>query len=237
MIGDIRLVTFDLDNTLWDVDSVIHQAEAELRQWIGERVPEFSGRFRGEELSKVRSAVLHEQPALAHDVSSLRRAVLHQAFTLLGYGTGEARRLAEDAFDVFYEARQQVVFYDGALEVLDELAGTFRLGALTNGNADVGRIGLTRFFSFAFSSADVGARKPAPDIFQAALRHCRVRAAETIHVGDNLIDDIQGAGSLGIHTIWTNHAGAQAPADAHPPTLTVAHLRELPTAVTRIRAR
>ena len=36
----IRLVTFDLDNTLWDVDTVIHRAEKETRNWIQPRVPE-----------------------------------------------------------------------------------------------------------------------------------------------------------------------------------------------------
>lgn len=237
MSGNIQLVTFDLDNTLWDVDSVIRAAEAELKSWLGERVPEFAGRFHGEALATVRTAVLEAQPALAHDVSALRLAVLDRAFTLLGFGAGEARRLARDAFDVFYEARQRVVFYDGALDTLEELAGTYRLGALTNGNADVERIGLSHFFSFAFSSADVGARKPAPDLFHAALNHCGVQAIETIHVGDNLVDDIQGAGSLGIYTIWANHAGEDAPDDAHPPTVTVQHLRELPAAITRIHAR
>jgi len=237
MSGDIRLVTFDLDNTLWDVDSVIREAEAELRRWLGERVPEYGARFQGEELTKLRTAVVKEQPALVHDVSALRLTVLDRAFTLLGFGAGESRRLATDAFEVVYDARQRVVFYESALETLEALASDFRLGALTNGNADVERIGLSRFFSFAFSSADVGARKPAPDIFHAALSHCGVQAVETIHVGDNLIDDIQGAGSLGIHTIWTNHAGATAPADAHPPTVTVQHLSQLPEAIVRIRAR
>ena len=57
------------------------------------------------------------------------------------------------------------------------LARRHRLGALTNGNADIARLGLDRFFRFAFSAADVGAAKPAPEMFRAALLHTSVMAA------------------------------------------------------------
>jgi len=237
MSRDLRLITFDLDNTLWDVHSVIRNAEADMRAWLDGKLPEFGRRFQGDGLARVRASVVDSNPRLAHDVSALRRAVLEQAFLELGLAAAEARRLAGAAFDVFYEARQRVVFFDGALRTLEQLAGEFRLGALTNGNADVERIGLKPYFSFAFSAADAGASKPAPELFHLALRHCRVGPGEAVHVGDHLVDDIQGAGSIGIHTIWTNHTGAEAPADAHPPTATVRRLGEVPTAITDIRTR
>ena len=232
---DIHVITFDLDNTLWDVTSVIISAERTMREWLDEQVPEFNPRFSREAMAQLRDQVVAAQPELAHDVSALRKAVLERAMRVLGLGYEEARSRAEAAFAVFFEARQRVVFFEGALSAIEELAGAYRLGALTNGNADVGRIGLDAYFSFAFSSADVGVSKPAPDMFQAALRHCRIDAREAIHVGDNLVDDILGAGSLGIHTIWTNHTRELAPEDAHTPSVTVEHLDELPAAVQRIQ--
>jgi putative hydrolase of the HAD superfamily len=154
---------------------------------------------------------------------------------LCGYSAAEARDRSAKAFAVFFEARQRVVFYPGALETLELLAGAHRLGALTNGNADIEAVGLGQFFSFAYSSADVGISKPAPDMFHAALRHADVTAADTIHVGDNLVDDIAGAGQLGIHTIWTNHADESASSASHPPSATVDHLDDLPAAVDAIK--
>ncbi len=227
----IELLSFDLDNTLWDVTSVIVAAERTMRAWIGEQVPEFNDRFQGEAMAELRARAVAAEPRLMHDVSELRKAVLQLAFEALGMSGGEAKRTAQSAFEVFFEARQQVVLFDGALDVLETLTERYRLGALTNGNADIERIGLDRYFSFAISAADVGVSKPAPDMFHAALEHCRIEAAQAVHIGDHLVDDIEGAGRLGMHTIWTNHAGKIAPEDAHPPTATVGHLRELPAAI------
>jgi putative hydrolase of the HAD superfamily len=235
-VPDIQVISFDLDNTLWDVDSVIRNAEAEMRAWLHKRVPEFDS-LSGEQMKQIRQEVITMTPALAHDLSALRKAVLENAIALCGYRSGEAKSLGLGAFEVFYEARQQVAFFEGAIAMLDDLAGQFRLGALTNGNANIDKVGLSGYFSFAFSAADVGISKPAPDMFHAALRHCQVNAADAIHVGDNLIDDIKGAAQLGIHTIWTNHADESSEDSSHPPTETVDHLNDLPGAVESIRAR
>jgi len=51
-----------------------------------------------------------------------------------------------------------------------------------------------------FSDA-IGYRKPNPKIFENALAQLEVRAEETIHVGDNLHEDIWGAKQLGMKTI------------------------------------
>lgn len=232
----IHLITFDLDNTLWDVHSVIVNAEAVMRTWLAERVPEYTTRLDAEEIARIRQTAIADNPALAHDVSAMRKAVLQRAIVSCGYPDKQARELGNQAFEVFFEARQQVSFFPGALTVLEALAGEFRLGALTNGNADIGRVGLNEYFSFAFSSADVGVSKPAPDMFHAALAHAGVGAADTIHIGDNLVDDIAGAAQLGIHTIWTNHADDTLENASHEPSAIVGRLEELPAAVEVIRS-
>lgn len=233
----IQLITFDLDNTLWDVNTVIRHADSQMRAWLNEHVPEFFLQSDPDQMQQLRTRLLRENPQLAHDVSAMRKAVLQQAITLCGYSDAEARKLALQAFDVFYEARQQVIFFDGALATLERLAAQFRLGALTNGNANIEKTGLGQYFDFAYSSADVGASKPAPDMFHAALEHCEVTADQVIHIGDNLVDDIQGAASIGIHTIWTNHGNHPLEDATHQPSETVSHLNDLPGAVENIQAR
>ena len=125
-------------------------------------------------------------------------------------------------------------FFEGALEVLEQLARSYQLGALTNGNADVARIGLDRYFAFAFSAADVGASKPAPDLFTHALTHAGASPANAIHVGDHPVDDVHGAGLVGMHTIWVNHTSARLAAEQTPPTAEVERLRDLPEAIAKI---
>jgi len=235
-MADIRLITFDLDNTLWDVGQVIRHAEQAMNAWLDEAVPEYRQQVTPDALMEIREQVVNRNPAFGHDVSALREAVLQEGMRRTGLTEREAREQARSAFLVFFEARQQVVFFEHALETLDALAGTYQLAALTNGNAHVEKIGLDRYFSFAFSSADVSASKPAPDIFHAALDRAGVSALESIHVGDNLVDDIHGAGSVGMHTIWVQHPG-QVEGKVHTQpsqTVSVERLSDLTEAVRRI---
>ncbi|MGE0621777.1 MAG: HAD family hydrolase [Pseudomonadales bacterium] len=236
-MADIRLITFDLDNTLWDVGTVIRHAESTMNDWLDERVPEYRKTLDREAVLGLREAVIRERPELGHDVSALREEILFRGMRRLGHAETQAREHAAGAFQAFLEARQQVVFFEAALESLAELAARYRLAALTNGNADVGRIGLDRYFSFALCAADVRASKPAPDIFHAALETAGVRPEESIHVGDNPVDDVHGASAVGMHTIWVRHepsADARTDEPAARPTAVVGHLRDLPGAVRRI---
>ena len=235
-MADIRLLTFDLDNTLWDVGQVIRHAEAQMWAWLDETVPEYRQVMTQDVLQTVRDGVIGERPELSHDVSALREAILFEGMQRAGMKDREARDQARAAFLVFFEARQEVVFFEHALDTLDALAGSYQLAALTNGNAHVEKIGLDRFFSFAFSSADVSASKPAPDIFHAALDRAGVPAYESIHIGDHLVDDIHGAGSVGMHTIWVQHPGQEEGEVHTQPTQTVSvqRLNDLPQAVRRI---
>jgi 2-haloalkanoic acid dehalogenase type II len=233
-VAGIRLITFDLDNTLWDVGHVIRHAESRMNAWLDERVPEYRRQLNVEVLQALRAAALRERPEVSHDVSALREEVLYRGMRRLGLDETQARAHAAEAFQTFYRARQQVVFFEHALESLADLAGRYRLAALTNGNANVASVGLDRYFSFALSAADVRASKPAPDIFHAALAAAGVAPEESIHVGDNLVDDVHGASAVGMHTIWVNLDGASADGAGARPSEVVEHLRDLPVAVGRI---
>jgi HAD superfamily hydrolase (TIGR01549 family) len=231
----IEVVTFDLDNTLWDVDEVIRNAERVTRTWFDAHVPELNAMLAADDFVALRRQIVMAHPELAHNLSLLRKEVFTRAIMTVGRSEAEAKRLAADAFALFLAERHKVRYYDGALDVLERLAGRHRLGALTNGNADVARLGLDRFFSFAFCAADVGAAKPAPQIFRAALSHTCVAAHQMIHIGDNLVDDIQGAAELGIATIWVNLNEAAHP-DSPAASRTVTALKAIPKAIAAIEA-
>jgi len=226
----IRVVTFDLDNTLWDVNSVIGNAERTLRAWFNEKVPEVHQTFDGDGLAALRNRIVEENPAIVHNLSELRRTMFARSIEQSGYSARSAQRLADEALTVFLDARHDVTYFDGALEVLAELASRYLLGALSNGNADVFRLGLGDFFSFDYSAAKVGAGKPAPDMFHAALEHAGAEPDQMVHVGDHPEDDIRAAANLGIHTVWVNLTGECYPEDA-PETVQVTDLREVPARI------
>ena len=211
----IRLVTFDLDNTLWHVDTVIRRAEKETRKWIQPRVPEYASYMTTENVVSLRARVMEENPDIRHDVSALRIQMMRRAFEQCGLRRTEADAKAREAFAVFIRWRNTITFYDGAQDTLDTLSHRYQLAALTNGNADVRKVGLDSYFSFAISAADVGSSKPSPEMFLEAMHRAEISPDRAVHVGDHPIDDIEGANRVGMHSIWVNFDGKTDRVPAH----------------------
>lgn len=224
----IKLVTFDLDNTLWETDNTIRRAETDMRERLERRVPGFSERFDFQATQALREQVIADMPEIAHDVTSLRTEVLFRAARECGCSEDDALAYAEEAFEVFLHARHRVSYLDGALDLLEILKPRYILVSLTNGNADFMRLGLDRYFSFGLTAADVGAMKPHRAMFDAALERTDIAAAAAVHIGDQLIDDVQGARDVGMHTIWFNPDGAE---DSVGASAEVSRLPEIPEAI------
>jgi putative hydrolase of the HAD superfamily len=221
----IRLITFDLDDTLWPVEPVIVRAEHRMREYLERNAPDVNRRFDREALGALRREVLAAEPGLAHDLSTLRRRVVRAALEACGHADAEA--LTEGAFAAFLDARHDIEYFEDALDTLAHLARHYVLGALSNGNADIARLGLDRYFAFHLSAEAVGRRKPDPAMFEAALQRAGVGPEAAVHVGDHPEDDVRGAAGVGMATVWVNRVEAPwEPADLRP-TWTIARLKEL----------
>jgi putative hydrolase of the HAD superfamily len=198
-------------------------AEQALKQWLGANAPGALALY--DQAEWVQQARRRAQAALAdkpHDFSAMRRSMIGQALAQ----AGEQTDLATPAFEVFYAARQQVTLFDDALETLDFLAQRFPLAALTNGNADVQRVGLGAFFQCAVSAHEHGIAKPDPRIFWHTAERLNLAPEAVLHVGDDAALDILGARAAGMPCVWLNRQGAPWVHDG-PPPWTVSSLREL----------
>lgn len=65
------------------------------------------------------------------------------------------------------------------------------------------------YFDFIIVSAIVGVTKPDPRIFQIGIEEAGVPADRILYIGDNPIDDIQGANNVGLDAILINRPGRQ----------------------------
>lgn len=202
----IRLITFDLDDTLWDVGPVIHSAETRLRDWLSLNAPRL-GEIPIESLGVIRSRLVESEPGLKHRISELRRRILFHALHEAGYPQGEAGDIADKAFEVFLEARHAIDLFPDVHPTLEHLADRFILGVLTNGNADVRRLGLADYFQFALCAEELGVGKPDPRPFKEALERAGVSSEHAVHIGDHPDDDILGAQRAGVRAIWFNPGG------------------------------
>jgi putative hydrolase of the HAD superfamily len=211
----IKLITFDLDDTLWDTAPVIVSAEAVLRDWLAEHAPNL-GPVPVEHLWAIRARLVEADPTLKHRISALRRRVLFHALEEAGYAHAHAHELADKSFEVFLHARHQIEIFPEAQPTLEILAKTYTLGVVTNGNADVRRLGLADYFAFALCAEELGIGKPDPAPFLEALKRGKVDARAAVHIGDHPGDDIAGAQQVGFRAIWFNPAGKAWEADKQP---------------------
>jgi len=232
----IRVVTFDLDNTLWDVTPALMRAEETQRAWMLEHRPGTMENIDHDALLAVRKAVAQQHPELLHHVSRMRQTVLYELQRQAGYDHSSAEAGAEAAFAVFLQERHAVELYEEALAVIQLLHRDYRLGALTNGNADIYKTDAGDYFDFAFLAEDIGASKPAPDMFQAAIARSGVPAREIAHVGDSLTHDVMGARDAGLQTVWFN-PNAEESAAAVKPDAEIRCLTELPQALKKLSRR
>lgn len=199
----IRLITFDLDDTLWSVQPVIVAADNSLRAWLADHAPKL-GELTSERLGQLRSELVAQQPLLDQRVSELRYQVLLRALLQSGYALPEAQDTAEQGFQVFLAARQNVELFTDVLPTLEQLQRNYMLGALSNGNADIRRVGLGPYFSFALNAEMLGVAKPEPEVFLAALARAQVDPAQSVHIGDHPEHDVLGAQQVGMRTVWFN---------------------------------
>ena len=121
----------------------------------------------------------------------------------------------------------------GAQAMVEKLSGLVRMSVITNGLSDVQRSRfkrspLTPYFDSIIISEEVGARKPEPRIFDAAMQSYReVDRSEVLMVGDSLSSDIAGGNSAGMHTCWFNPDGAVREELQERPTYEIRELSEL----------
>ena len=219
----IQAITLDLDDTLWPVWPAIERAEKVLDDWLSDHAPMTAALFSNPAARlDIRQQVVRQHPEWAHDLKSIRREAIRLALEK----SGESTRLADAAFDVFFAARNEVRLYDDALLALEFLANRFPLVAVSNGNADVHRIGIGHYFLACISAQEFGVGKPDPRIFHAAAGAMDVTPSQVLHIGDDPEMDVLGALNCGMQTVWVNRSQHVW---AHPqsPHLTVASLTEL----------
>lgn len=85
------------------------------------------------------------------------------------------------------------------------------LGVISNmnrtGDALAAEVGLTGLVDFVVTSLEVGSEKPYRLIFDAALARAGVSADEAVHVGDQVMSDVEGARMAGVLPVLIDRDG------------------------------
>ncbi len=219
----IRCILFDLGSTLWtavdkatwlslEETSNLIAVEALLRFTNDKEFSSMESHTLGALLRKAvekqirfgaRQNPGYEPDFVLATMEALQQLGISKANRTLGENIYEALRI---------RIPNSRVLFDDTLTTLTELKQRgYILGVVTNRHygglpfyEDLQAMGLLDYFEYEHMaiSADLGLRKPNPDIFMHALNKLRVQPEETAMVGDSLKADILGARMLNILAIW-----------------------------------
>ena len=215
MTFPIRAITLDLDDTLWPFAPIGARVEQVLHAWLEANCPRTAARFPIVKMRELRTELDAEHPHLIHDFSAMRRMTLDRAMRL----AGDDPMHVDAAFEAFFAERNRVEFYPDALDALQRLAARVPLAALSNGNADLVRVGVHTHFAFQLGAREHGAPKPEASIFHAACARLGASPYHVLHVGDDIAMDIVGAARAGMRTCWLNREHQTWPHDDVRPDL------------------
>jgi HAD superfamily hydrolase (TIGR01549 family) len=100
----------------------------------------------------------------------------------------------------------------GTRATLDRIAPKYRTAVISNADGKIeqvlSRCGIATCFESITDSGIVGVEKPQAEIFAAALRTMKVRADESLYVGDVYSVDYVGARNAGMRAVLFDVAGA-----------------------------
>ena len=207
MTSPIRAVFFDLYDTLIGFDPPRDVIQGRALSSFGFESDK-AGIDAGYALA---DALMAEQTAQA-PLSALSASSQADFFAryeqLILRGAGHDVDL-ETAAEIWRAVRKQeygFALYDDVAPALDALrSGGYIIGVVTNmsrpGVEVAESMGFSDRVDFTLSSMDVGASKPDPKMFMAALSRAGVSANEAAHVGDQLETDIEGARAAGINPV------------------------------------
>lgn len=205
-IDNITDVFFDLDHTLWDFDknSELTFEKIFKQNNIDISLSEFLEVYVPINLSYWK---LYREEKI--DKASLRYGRLNDAFTALDIKvkTAMIHKLSEDYITYLCTFNH---LFDGTKEILEYLKPKYKMHIITNGFKEVqqGKLNqsdINHYFETVTNSEMVGVKKPNPRIFQHALDKARVKAENSIMIGDNYEADILGALDAGIDAICFNY--------------------------------
>ena len=102
----LRLITFDLDHTLWDPTDALIAAEQAMFGWINEHSPVTASFYPPEKFHAYKKDLAAAYPELTGKVSEFRFQLLRRIFLQSGHDSDTARRMAQDAFAVLLSGTQ-----------------------------------------------------------------------------------------------------------------------------------
>lgn len=232
MLSNIKLILFDLDNTLFPFDEYWSQATTEtfFKSYLTKHLPyhEFLTHYK---YFDHHLWLLHQERKITLDELRQKRLIE----TLKRFDINIGKKEANDYFHLFFERLLMKIKPNPDINAfLKELKSTYNIGIITNGKIKeqtlkIEKLRLNEVFQSnqIFISEEIGFEKPQVEAFHIPLSSYKTAPEQALFIGDSWNNDIKGAISAGMSAIWINLKGERTTSIQHKPLKTVEDILEL----------
>ena len=188
----IKVILFDMDNTLIDRQRI-------FREMLTERIGGYHSNVSAEELEEIVNQIVEWD-----NCGNQSRIVTFQQYV----DTYQVDTTAKELNDYWDKNSGKFLHvFEDAAETIEYLHQNYRLGIVSNGNAESQRrkiagLPFIDLFEYSIVSGEIGIHKPDKGIFLKVCEDMGVLPEECIFVGDNYRCDIEGALQVGMKPIW-----------------------------------
>ncbi len=208
----IKAVLFDLDDTLVDHHHASHAAITGVRERFVV-LQSVAAEALVAEHQRLLELLHHEVAIGARTAADARVERYRRLFEFAGADPRHATA-ATELHRRLYQSNRRAV--DGALELVAHLRLRLRVAVVTNNTVaeqteKLASFGFAPHVDALVTSEEVGAAKPDPRIFRAALERLSCEPYEAVMIGDAWHADVIGATSAGIRALWLNRHGVPHP--------------------------
>ncbi|MDO4429725.1 MAG: HAD-IA family hydrolase [Lonepinella koalarum] len=200
-LKNIKVISFDLDDTLYDNSEVIRLAEQECVGFLAKSAQLTN--FNLEQWHQWKKRIFQQDPIFCENVTAWREQTIRELLTTEGKSAVEIEQISAATMQHFIDYRHRIDVPPQSIEILNQLKQQFSLSVITNGNVTPSKIGFNQF-ELVLCGGVQGRAKPHKDLFAQTAAHFNVELSEILHVGDNLITDVHGAIQAGCQAVWLN---------------------------------
>lgn len=207
----LKLICFDIDNTLVSYGMAESEAEAHISELLtkstGKNVSDILRTF-----NSVKNACLH------HDMdpkSFSRKLWIEKTMKLLDVKLSNLNKCIdtgrlEKAYWDYLIPRMKL--FPNTLHVLESLksSGKYTIACLTDSDGEkeikirrLKNLGIERYFDYIITTDDTGMNKPSIGNWEYILKASGYKGSECMMIGDHPDVDLINAKKLGFITVWT----------------------------------
>lgn len=205
----IKAVIFDIDNTLYDFDSVHIKAMNKVKVYVEKTFGISSDEFENR-LSKAQSKMVDR---LGKDSAATHSRIIRFQEAL------------EELSDKNMQSALTMcnLYWDTLLDIMEPEKGIEDfIKALINKGIKIGvgsnmtshmqfekleKLGLLKHIDRVITSESAGAEKPSDKFFKLCVEKMGCKPEECLFIGDNIKYDVEGAISGGLNGMWYNKKG------------------------------